>query len=306
MNYTFDAPPEGATPTGAPQRALKIEYASGKIPEDFAEQVTEAAYPDRIQRGKLGFSYYNAETKVRVPIIEFTFVVLEVCAGIDGFDKESGVSYWSNRSKDTRTEPLAVFASNHKGGPIASGMYQKGGIVGGEKLPAGAKYTKFVRAYCVQLDRVVEIALTSASERGMQKGIEAADHKAGRTKTKWESVFILSLADNDHLWGFHLTGYRRVNDKGLDYAGKGDLYIEPVFHAGVLNPTKQAELWNMCREYQENERAAHEAYRARYASQPAPTATHTPQAQYQTAATADQFPTLADVPPVNDDDQLPF
>lgn len=38
---------------------------------------------------------------------------------------------------------------------------------------------------------------------------------------------------------------------------------------------------------------------------PTPTATHTPQPAYQTA-TADPFPTLADAPPVTDDDQLPF
>ena len=302
-NDIFDAPPEGALQT-ATDRALKIEYRSMKIPKDFADKATPEAFADYLKNGSLGFRYWDKELKQGFVMTEFTFVVLEVYAGIAGWDKESGVSYWSNRVKDTRKEPMTVFASNTKDA-LAKGFYTKGGFVGGEQLPKAASYTKFVRAYCVQLDRVVEIVLTSASERGMQKGIEAAEHKAGRTKSKWESVFILGLADNDHLWGFHLTGYNRETDKGEDYAGKGELYLAPVFHAGILNPTKQTELWNKCRELQESERAAHEQYRARYADQHTP-AIHTPQAAYQ-ATPAPTFPAIADAPPVDENtDDLPF
>lgn len=281
MNNIFDAPPEGALQT-VTDRALKIEYRSMKIPKDFADKATQSAFADYLKNGSLGFRYWDKELKQGFVMTEFTFVVLEVYAGVAGFDKEGNVSYWSNRVKDTRKEPMIVFASNQKDA-LAKGFYTKGGVVGGEQLPKPASYTKFVRAYCVQLDRVVEIVLTAASERGMQKGIEAAEREAGRIKSKWESVFILGLADNNHLWGFHLTGYNRETDKGEDYAGKGELYLAPVFHAGVLNPTKQAEMWAKCRELQEAERAAHEAYRAKYQQTETVRATETPQAEYHAA-----------------------
>lgn len=302
MNHIFDVPPEGALQTTSPERALKIEYRAMKTPQAFADKATPQAFADYLKNGSLGFQYYDKEVKQRVILPEFTFVLLETYAGIEGYNDVDGTTYWSNRAKDTRKESLTVFASNHQG-PICGGLYQQIKA----DLPPAAKYTKYARAYCAQLDKVVEIKLTASVERGMQKGIEAAEHKAGRTKSKWENVFVLGLPDNDHLWGFHLTGYNRETKEGQDYAGKGELYIAPVFHAGVLNPTKQPELWNKCREYQESERAAHEQYRARYADQPTPAATHTPQAAYNATHTPDPgFPAIADAPPGADTDDLPF
>jgi hypothetical protein len=171
-----------------------------------------------------------------------------------------------------------------------------------EQLPKAANYAKFVKAYCVQLDRVIELKLIASSERGMQKAIAAAEASTGR-KSNWEKVFILSLPDNDHLWGFHLTGYARETKEGEDYAGRGELYISPVFHAGILNPTKQAETWAKCRELQDAERAAHEAYRAKYSQAETVTATNTPQAEYHTA---DRTPAPPINPNVTADHASPF
>lgn len=274
MNDIFDAPPAGALQTQQ-ERALVIEYKANKTPQNYAHVATDAAIADYVKHGALGFSFFNKEENKRYSLPDFTFIVLDVYAGVSGFDGDNRISYWSNRAKDTRKEPLTVFASNHNG-PICSGLYQ----YIKEQLPKAANYTKFVRAYCVQLDKVVEIKLTASAERGMQKGIAAAEISAGRTKSKWESVFILGLADNDHLWGFHLTGYNREQKDGSDYAGQGELYFAPVFHAGVLNAQKQAAIHAKCRELQEAERAAHEAYKAKYSQPETATATHTPQAEY--------------------------
>lgn len=291
MNEFFDAPPEGALQTPH-ERALSIEYKANKTPEAYAHLAQGAALADYVKNGALGFSYFDKEANKRRSISELTFVVLEAYAGVAGFDGENRISYWSNRAKDTRKEPLTVFASNHTG-PICSGLYQ----TIKDQLPKAANYTKFVKAYCVQLDRVIELKLTASAERGMQKAIAAAELTAGR-KRKWESVFVLSLPDNDHLWGFHLTGYARETKEGEDYAGKGELYLAPVFHAGILNPVKQAATWQKCRELQDAERASHEAYRAKYQQAETVTATDAPQAEYKAAPANDpNFPSNA--PPIN-------
>lgn len=265
MTDFFDAPPEGALQTQT-DRALAVEYRANKTPEAYAHLAIGDALNQYVQNGALGFSYYDKESQKRISLPKFTFVVLEVYAGISGFDAENRVSYWSNRVKDTRSAKIVVFSSANSG-PILMGLYQDIR----SDLPKSASYTKFVRAYCIELDRVVEIKLTASAERGMQKGIASAEASAGRN-SKWEKVFILSLPDNDHLWGFSLTGYARETKDGNDYAGKGELYLAPTFHAGILNPTKQKAMWDKCRALQDEQRAAQEAYAAKSAAQAAPAA----------------------------------
>lgn len=260
MNNYFDAPPEGATPTSGGERPLHIQYKSGKIPQTFAASAVPNWVENQVANGQIGFSYFDKESRQKVSMPKMTFVILEVYAGVTGYDGQS-VNYWSNRVLDTRYETLRVYASNHQG-PIASGIYSQIQSL----LPDGAKYTKFALAYCIELDRVVEIELSANCERGMKKGIADAEIKTGRN-TKWEKVFILGLAQNDHLWGFILNGYARVDREGNDYSGKGDLFFEPVFHAGILNPIKQPELHSKCVDLQLDERARHKAYREKYAQQ---------------------------------------
>lgn len=269
MNNIFDAPPAGALQT-AHGLALSVDYKANKTPEAYAHLAQGDALKDFVKNSTLGFSYFDKEANKRIPIPEMTFIILDVYAGVSGYDGDNRISYWSNRAKDTRKEALAVFASN-KNGPVYSGLYKSFK----EKLPKAANYTKFVKAYCVQLDRVIELKLTASFERGMQKAIAAAEAATGR-KSNWEKVFILSLPNNDYLWGFHLTGYARETKEGEDYAGHGELYISPIFHAGILSQVKQAEMWAKCSELQEAERAAHEAYKARYSQLSTPPAAATP------------------------------
>jgi hypothetical protein len=290
MNNPFDAPPEGALAQHN-ERAISVQYKANKTPENYAETATDAALPTFVANGALGFQYYDKEQKKKVPIPEFTFVVLDIYVGVSGYHEASRISYWSNRVTDSRTEPITVFQSGTQG-PIFSGIYQVDIKPRLAEFP-GASYTKFVKAYCVQLDKVVEIELTVSAERGMQKGIAKAEIAAGRLKFDWQKAYILSLAANDHLWGFHLIGYQRETKQGDPYAGKGELYFSPDFHCGIVNPVKQPALYAKCSELQDRERAAHEAYKARY-SAPAQVVEQVPRTEPMPApnlARAESFPT---------------
>lgn len=293
MNSQFEAPPEGALQTNA-DRALAVKYKANKTPESYAHLAVPDKFPTFVENLALGFQYYDKETSKRIALPNFTFIVLEIYAGISGYNDETKTQYWSNRVLDTRTDELIVSSSS---GPVARGIYQ----AIKESLPAGASYTKFVKAYCLTLDRVVEIELTASAERGMQKAIAAAEMAAGR-KAKWENVFLLNLARNDHFWGFNLTGYARETKQGAEYAGKGELYLSPVFMSGIVNPTKSPDLHAKCVELQAAERQAHEAYKARNTQ--AATST-TPGAGTQPPSSAEEVP-LPQVEPAQDYDDLPF
>lgn len=293
MEHDFlSAPPEGAIPT-AQDRAPSIKYKNTKgIGEDFADTVTPEWIKEKFGEGRYGFSMYDREEKKNTPFAQFDFIVLEVYAGVSGYDGES-VSFWSSRAKDTRTEPLTVYASNHEG-PIAKGLYKQ--IK--DALPKGAKYTKFVKAYCLQLKQTVEITLSAMVESAMQKAV-AATENSEKKRQDWGRVFILSLAQNDHLWGFHLTGHTTTNIKGEAYDGNGDLFFAPVFKAGIVDPVKNPELHETCVSAQNTERALHEAYKAKYAAEataepaPGPTAPTEQPERIQTNIRAnhdDEFP----------------
>lgn len=268
-NNPFDAPPEGALAQPS-ERAISVKYKANKTPQNYAHMTDGQPLDTHVQNGALGFQYYDKEAKKSVPLPEFTFVVLDVYAGISGYNPDTKISYWSNRVTDTRTDELVVYQSGVQG-PIAKGIYQN--IK--SQIPDGAGYTKFVKAYCVQLDKVIEIELTASAERGMQKGIAKAEIAAGRTKFDWQKAFIIGLASNDHLWGFHLIGYQRETKQGDPYAGQGELYFSPDFHCGIVNPVKQPDLHAKCSALQDEERAAHEAYKARLNAGSPATATDT-------------------------------
>ena len=311
MQNPFSAPPEGAVQID-PQRALSVGYRSLKTPHTFASQITAETILRAEQEGRLGFSYYDKEAKSPVNLNPFTFVVLEVYAGVSGYDADAKINYWSSRAKDTRTEPLTVFSSAAQGA-IAKGLYQD--IKTG--LPSEAKYTKFVKAYCTDMDTMVEIALNASAERGMQKAVAEAIRKPD----KWEKVFILSIAQNDLLWGFALKGYRQETKEGLPYAGKGELYFSPDFYAGTVEVAKSPDLYAKLRELQQEERDMHDRYQAKYASVHAHVHTQTAPAEVQytaepinrtvTASAPAPFeapvfvPGFPDAPPADIDD-LPF
>lgn len=246
----------------ATDRAPGVEYKNTKgISADFAKEVNAAWIKEKFGEGRFGFGYYDKEQSKNIPLPELTFVVLDVYAGVSGYNDGNGERIWSNRAKDTRTDTLVVF-SNLSNGQIAKGLYRE---IKSE-LPKGAKYTKFVKAYCIQLEKVVEIKLSGMVEKAMQKAVALTESKEEKRK-RWDKVFILGLADNDHLWGFHLKGHTTVDIKGNEYKNEGDLFFSPVFHCGVVNPDKQPDLHKICVEAQNAERVLHEQYKAKYAAQ---------------------------------------
>lgn len=262
-----------------------------------AKFATDDRIPEWEKGGYLGFGYYDKEAKQNVHLSHFKFVVLEAYVGVSGFDGES--RSWSNRVQNSKYEPLTVMSSNSNG-PVAQGLYQQ---IKGD-LPKGAHYTKFLKVYAIDLKQVAEIELTVGSERGMQAAVAAATNEKNP-----EKVYINGLPKNDHLFGFVLTGYRRVTMEGNDYSGKGDLYFDPVFHCGIVNPAKSPELHAECVVLQSKERAEHEAYKAKYetatpviTTQPAPIEYVTPPPPATAAPAAHPAPAGH-----NDiDDDLPF
>lgn len=306
MNNIFDAPPEGALVTNH-ERPLSVEYKSGKIPHDFAKSITPEWIADKAAAAEIGFYYYNSEAKQNVPISDLTFIVLEVYSGASGWDNENKTAYWSNRVRDTRSEDLRIMGSGSKS-PLAVGRW----TAIKASLPDAVKYSKFVIAYCLQMDKVMEIKLSAAAERGLQKAVAAAEMSVGRS-TDWHKVFTLALAQSDHFWGFHLKGYFRSDKEGNEHAGKTDLYLEPTFYAGVLSPVNQAELHEKCCRLQQQERDRHEEYRKRYAAndneEKAEGRQQEEEQPQQVAVQAAQpqqgFPERAP-DPADDDDDLPF
>lgn len=264
QNY-FDAPPEGAIP-GATERPPKITYRAGKTPEHYAKQTEQNK---EVEEGRLGFRFYDKDLQSNVFLQAFTFIVLDVYAGVSGFEEgaDRNTSYWSNRVKDTRKEEMIVWRSGQDGA-FMRGLYAgkksdtEPATVGGKPLPKAAKYTKFAKVFCIQLNRVCEIELSQGVERAMQRAVA----KSTGAEDKWNKVWTLGLADNDHIWGFSLTGYRRVTKQGDDYAGKGELFFEPVFHCGIVNPSLRPDEHKKYVEMQNAEKALHEQYKAKNAA----------------------------------------
>lgn len=270
MNNPFDAPPEGAIPTGQ-NRANSVKYKNTKgIGKDFSSDITPQWISEKFAAGQYGFSMYNSDDKTSTAMPDFTFVILAVYSGISGYNPDKKERFWSNRAKDTRDEPLFV-KSNLVDGPILSGIYSKDIK---DFLPKGAKYTKFIKAYCLQTESVVEITLSAMVEAAIQKAIASTDATEKKQK-EWDRVFLLSIADNDHLWGLHLKGHTTTDIKGNAYSGEGDLFFSPVFQAGVVNPAKSPDLHAKCAQLQNEERALHESYKQRNADK-GPTETSAP------------------------------
>ena len=107
----FDAPPEGATGSGfgSFERPVTVNYKSGKTPKEYV-QLAADNLEKHIAEGVVGFYTYNGKDNPKTLYPKFSFVLLAAYAGISG--KDGDVAYWSNRSTDTRVEPLSVFASN--------------------------------------------------------------------------------------------------------------------------------------------------------------------------------------------------
>lgn len=268
MSQLYSPPPADALGNSASRDWLAIDYRSLKTPEAYVSAATTEQLKSAMSEGKLGFTYYDKEAQKAVSVPKFHFVLLEVFSKIDWSNMQSGnarESIYSNLVKDTRTEPLTVFRNGSKA-PFVKGIYSQ--IK--DHLPQGAFSMRFV-AYCLQIDRIVEIRMSAAMTRGIQKCIAEA------TKKKWKDIRLFGLTDNDHLWYFEGQKFSRVTKEGDEYAGRGDMYFEPSFAGGVLNPTAAADLHARCCQMQREVRDWYERYsrkNAQYDAQPSAAESH--------------------------------
>lgn len=262
----FGAPPEGAI-TSTNIEFLKVAYKSLKTPEPYASAATTQVIEQNRQLCKVGFSYYDKETKLNVAIDNFAFAVLEVYSGVSGFvkDGDTQYNYWSPLVKDTRSEPIRLYEGERL---IVEGIYRD--IK--EKLPNGAKFHVNVIAYCLPLDRIIRIELTQSVSRAMQRAIAEAESAIGRKK-KADDISLFGICDNDHIWGFRFTEFIRETKEGKQYEGKGELFFNPEFKCGVIQPLdKTKELHAKCVDLQKTVREDYRSKKEKYSkkAEPAP------------------------------------
>ncbi len=258
MSDFFDAPPEGATGQAGKDfdRHKTVNYKSGKTPAQYVQHATASLHDD-VAAGRVGFYIYDRETKSAQPFKEFSFVVLAAYATINGSNGDT--RYWATRSADTRTQPIKVYSSGSfewRGDkklykPILEGLYNKDFTK--DNLPSGAHYTIVLVAYCLNTKEVVEIETTNAVRSGMENALLEAKQK---------NTFLLSLTSGDYLWGFSLTGYAQSAKDGKPYAGIGEMFWQPVFRCGTLNPANpaQKDLHALASAFQYAEREKHEYF----------------------------------------------
>lgn len=262
----FGAPPEGAITSPSPD-FLKVDYKAFKTPEAYASAATTAIIEQSRQSCKVGFSYYDKELQRNIPIDNFAFAVLEIYSGVSGFVKDGNTqyNYWSPLVKDTRKEPIRLFEGEHL---VVEGIYQE--IK--KELPKGAKFHVNVIAYCLPLDRIIRIELTQGVSRAMQRAIAAAESAIGRSK-KADDISLFGICDNDHIWGFRFTDFLRETKEGDQYNGVGELYFNPAFKCGVIQPLdKTKELHDKCCDLQKTVRDDYRSKKEKYSkkAEPAP------------------------------------
>jgi hypothetical protein len=239
MNEFFTAPPEGAEiPTQSEKMLfLNVDWKSQKVAQSWVSALNETIFNEWSANGKIGFTYYDSEEKKSVTIPRFSFVVIDLVAACDGTewgpDKKPVARYRSNRVFDTRTQRIAVWLQGSQNRtPVVSGLYKDIKT----QLPEGVGYKKYIVAYCIELDALVEIDASKIFETALKRCLAALDNEKGK-KTKWEQISIYNLAQNDHLWGFSFAGYDRQDANQNPYAGVGELYFAPKIRGGIVDPS---------------------------------------------------------------------
>jgi len=256
---------------------LQINYKALKTDSTFTSMVDENFIKSAQANGKLGFVYYDKDEKRNFPLETLTIAIVEVYSGIEGNDKNGDdfVRIYSNRVKNTQQEPLVVYRSDRKE-PVGKGIYAEI-----KPMIHPGKFKIFLQAYCLELDRHIEIGLGGYLQQGIQESI-AKSLTANGHRTMPRSVNCFSLADGDTIRGLRFTGkFNKVDEKGKPYEGVGAMFMVPEFEAGLIQPVgPQAELHRKAVNLQTQIRGAYEAKKAKYAdknpvppAQPAPNTT---------------------------------
>lgn len=264
----FGAPEKGDLPVERTNFPI-VEYGTMKTPANLVKHITKGMIDEAIATNKLGFSYWDKDQALRVHLGDkFTFVVLEVYSQISGQKEiapKTFEKFYSNKVKDSRTEPFAIFRQGDKPKrPIAKGLYQD--LRGDEKkgvasqIPKGCSFHLVFVVYWLEGDRVLNLKGSVMVSNQLKEAIAAAERGTGRTK-KSSDVSLFGLADTGSLWGFQFKTYRRVTKEGDEYKGSGDCYFVPDFYAGVVKgegPNANPDLYAICKGYQEDVRLQYE------------------------------------------------
>ena len=264
MNDIFDAPTAENFQNDR-LIPLRIDYSAGKTPAQYVDYNTPEKLGQLVSEAKLGFSYYDKEKQQKYLVDKFTFAVLEVYSKITGKDGQ-GYMYWSNPVKDSRTEQFRVMMSGIER-PIETGLYSQ--IK--ERLPQGVGFHLHFLAFCVELDKVVEIKMSATLQRGIERAMIASAAKVGKKikpaeKGKPGGINFFTLAENDVLNGYSFTGdYTMLDIDGNEWKAGKDAYYSPNFHHGIINPTgKNVELHSRCVDLQNRIRTQYADSKAKY------------------------------------------
>jgi len=264
----FGAPDKGDLPVERTNYPI-VEYGTMKTPANLVKHITKAMIDEAIATNKLGFSYWDKDQGLRVHLGDkFTFVVLEVYSQISG-QKEIGPKtferYYSNKVKDSRSEPFAIFRQGDKPRkPIEKGLYQD--LKGDEKkgipsrIPKGCSFHLVFVVYWLEGNRLLNLKGSVMVSNQIKEAIVAAERGTGRSK-KTSDVSLFGLADTGSLWGFQFKTYRRVTKEGDEYKGSGDCYFVPDFYAGVVKnegPNANPDLYAICKSHQDDVRLQYE------------------------------------------------
>jgi hypothetical protein len=268
----FGAPEAGDLPVDRKYYPV-VEYGTMKTPQLSAKHITKEMINEALATCKLGFSFWDKDAGQRIHVGDgFTFVVLDVFSQISG-QKEIGPKtyerYYSNKVKDSRSEPFAIFRQGEKK-PIEKGLYQE--LKGDEKkgiasrIPKGCSFHLVFVVYWIEQNRVLNLKGSVMVSQQMKRAIAQAEASVGRTKKESE-VSLFALADSPTaFWGFKFQTYIRVNKEGQEYKDSGDVYFVPVFYTGTIKadgPNGNPDLFAICKGYQDEIKSEYQAMKER-------------------------------------------
>lgn len=200
-----------------------VDYAAGKTPEQF---VTDGLMANLLEKGKLGFSFWDKKLDTDVRFTDLMFYHLATFWQIRGEVFDAGgkktVEYWSNYVLDSRTEEFTVYSSGQRG-PIAKGLYEEIR----KRLPKGAERTVLMAIYEPFHDEIMLLPLPYLLSQGIKASM------AGAYDTSPSKISLFGIPE-DSFWGFRHKGYGQVSKSAEQYAGKGDMFFMPMFYSGVI------------------------------------------------------------------------
>ena len=294
----FVNPTAADMPQGKVERYPLVKYAAMKRPQASVARLTKEEIQEEMDAGRAGFSFWEKSEIEGEPgrVVSLgakpSLVVLEAYCGLSGYvpdaNGKNGVNYFSTLVKNSGQEPFTLFMSG-VARPVAIGYYrgkksendkpmlcrlpatveniaenlQDGNH---KKLPDGVSFHQHLVVWWIEGQRLLEVKLTTMVSRELKNAVSNAYLRAGK-KIRPESVNTFTLFDSS-LWRFNENGFKKCARDGSEYAGRGEMFLMPVFECGVLPENTGDEQGDFCRTMREKQaeiRAAYDAEKERRA-----------------------------------------